>query len=480
MLRTAKVAGRRVSVAAAFGVVLGLGLSTCGAAQSLNETLAAAYRSNPSLHAERARLRAVDENVALARSGFLPTVGASVAGRIDNTQSSTTENVANGINGESRSNSYGVAVHQPVFRGFRTVNAVNQAEASRLAGQETLRTAEQTVLLAAVTAHMDVVTSLRLVQASERSVSLLRQLLSQTERRFKDSDVTQTDVALSRSRFAGATVTLEAARANYKASRARFEEVVGLAPANLRYPRLPLRLLPPSLEAALDAANEESPIIGAAYFREIAAHHAANTITGELLPEIGINGSYSHEEITGAGAGITNSIAAEIRMSVPIFDGGAVRSRVRQAKHIQYSLRQEVEQYRNQVRQQTISVWSIYSANSVQAQGRRVQLQSVEIALKGLREEEALGQRTVGNVLDGLQEVINAQVGLALIERDTIVNAYAVLASVGRLTMNNIAVIDEQEIYRPEEHAAKVRHDAWTTAVTYGDKEPDKRRSPAQ
>jgi outer membrane protein len=414
-------------------------------------------------------LRAVDENITQARSGFLPTIAATGAGRLSNERSTTQDSVVSGLNGESRHGTYGVALRQPIFRGFRTQNAVSQAEAATRAGQETLRNVEQTVLLAAITAHMDVVVSRRLVQLAERSVRLLSEFLGQMERRFKENDVTLTDVELSRSRLAAAKVTLETARAAYKASRARFEEVAGIPALNLRYPPRPTRLLPVSLEAAVEAAGNESPVIGSAYFREVAAHFAVNTVGGELLPEVFLSGDYEHEDISGAGAGRTTTRDLEVRMNVPIFDGGLTRSRVRQAKELQFSLRQELEQFRNQVRQQVITAWSAAKANDAQVEGRKTQLRSVEIALKGLREEEALGQRTVANVLDALQEVVLAETALTGVERDRVVNAYALLASVGRLTIENLGLLDPRDIYEPEVHAENVRHDVWSTTITYGD-----------
>jgi len=467
------------------GAMLGLGGAAFG--QSLNETISTAYQMNPALDAQRARLRATDENIPQARAGFLPTISATGARGVTNTQSTNSQNVTvvspqntvSSGNGESRSTNYAITLKQPVFSGFRTYNAVNQAEAETRAGQETLRDVEQTVLLAAVTAHMDVVINRRLVLLAERNLALLTKLLGVTGKRFQDSDVTTTDVQQARSRRAGAMVVLESARASYKSSRARYQEVVGIVPSNLEVPPLPKRLLPSTLDMAIEATLAENPVVGAAYFREMAAQYPVKIIRGEQLPDVAINGSYSEDNISGVGAGRTRTAEVEARMTIPIFEGGLIHSRVRQAKEVLVSLQQELKQTRNQAKQRTTSAWSIFKANESQLQARRVQLRSAELALSGIRQEEALGQRTIANVLDSQQEAVNAEAGLRGAEHDTLVNAYALLAAIGRLTIKQLEI--EQHVYDATAHADQVRHQIWgTTTVTYGDgnSDPDAARTP--
>jgi outer membrane protein len=452
--------------------------------QTLNDTLVSAYHFSPIIQAERARLRAIDENVPQARAGFLPSVSASGDARITNTRTgtrngqgtsttvSTLSGTATNGSGESRGTLYGVTVRQPIFRGFRTINAVNRAEALVRAGREQLRSTEQTVLLAAITAHADVMATLRQAQLAERSQKLLTTMLDLVERRLKDQDVSKIDVEQTRSRRAGAVASLQAAQAAYKAARARYEEVVGIDPGNLRGAKLATALLPPTLTAAVESALAENPVIAAAYFRESAAEFDVRTIRGELLPELSINGAYSGEDVSGVGAGQARTAEVLGRLTVPIFEGGVINSRIRQAKEIQYSFQREVEQARNQARQQVQSAWALFKSNDQQVAARKIQLDSALKALKGIRELEGLGQRIIGNVLDAQQDVVVAETTLVNAERDRLIAGYAVAAAIGRLTMETLSVVDTSEIYAPQAHADAVRNELWSTTVTDADGKP--------
>src|SRR5690606_15065859 len=138
---------------------------------------------------------------------------------------------------ETKPSGYSVNMVQPIFSGFRTINAVNEQEANVRAARETLRAVEQSILLQAVTAFMDVVRDQAIVRLRENNVNVLTRELKATEDRFSVGEVTRTDVAQAQARRAGAVSDLDLARANLKTSRATYERVVGHAPGNLVEPR---------------------------------------------------------------------------------------------------------------------------------------------------------------------------------------------------------------------------------------------------
>ena len=180
---------------------------------------------------------------------------------------------------------------QPIFRGFRTKNAVSAAEATVRAGWETLRIAESSVLLEAVTAYMDVVRDQAIVRLRENNVTVLTRDLQATQDRFNVGEVTRTDVAQAQARRAGAVAALDLARANLKTSRATFERVVGHPPSNLVEPR-PSRLVPKTLAESTEIAARESPSVVAALYREQAARFAIDLIRGERLPTVQLEANY--------------------------------------------------------------------------------------------------------------------------------------------------------------------------------------------
>ncbi len=204
-------------------------------AEMCNDALSSAYRYNPQLDAERARLRATDENVPIARSGYRPqiNVDADINWRHTNVRPDARRAIEWAAKGSIYPKGYTVDLVQPIFTGFQTFNAVNEAEAGVRAGRETLRGVEQDVFRDAVTAYMDVVANQAIVRERETNVNVLTRELKATEDRFSVGEVTRTDVAQSQARRALAVSDLDRARADLKTFRGTFERVVGHAPSNL-------------------------------------------------------------------------------------------------------------------------------------------------------------------------------------------------------------------------------------------------------
>ena len=433
-------------------------------ADTLKQSLAAAYKYNPRLDAERARLRATDEEVARAKSGYRP----SINGQADITGQDTRTRPGGAGNGGNTAKGYSINLVQPLFRGFQTTNAVNEAEAAVRAGRETLRDVERQVLTEAVTFYMDVVRDQAIVRLQESNVSVLTRELKATQERFAVGEVTRTDVSQAIARRAGSVSQLDLAKANLKTSRASFERVTGNPPSNLTDPAVPEKLLPKSLEEATAIGVRENALVVAALYREQGARYTVDRIRGELLPTVQLEASYSErfdpsrlieESETGTVAG---------RVNVPIYDaGGEVYARVRQAKHTHVSRMQEIEQVRTEVRQSVIAAWSQMQAARAQLVSDQVQVDANRTALSGVREEEKVGQRTLLDVLDAEQELLNAEVTLATTRRNLVVASHNVLAAMGRLDSLTLGTVGQ--IYDPEQNSLETRRKWWGLSITHGD-----------
>ncbi|HET8645492.1 MAG TPA: TolC family protein, partial [Vicinamibacteria bacterium] len=283
----------RIDASSAVAAVL-VALLVCAApspvrAETLLEALAAAYKFNPRLDAGRALQRATDEEVPRALSGYRP----QVTGSADTSyQKQITEGPLVSSNTESNPRGYTVGAVQPLFRGFRTVSAVSAAEATVRAGWETLRITEASVLLEAVTAYGDVVRDTAIVKLRENNVTVLTRDLRATQDRFNVGEVTRTDVAQAQARRAAAVAALDLARANLKTSRAAFERTIGHPPSNVVEAR-PSKLVPKTVQEAVEISARESPNVVAALYREQAARFAIDLIRGELLPTVQLEANYT-------------------------------------------------------------------------------------------------------------------------------------------------------------------------------------------
>ncbi len=435
-------------------------------AETLTQALSAAYKFNPKLDAARAAQRATDEEVPRALSGYRP----SITGQATTGYQATNSNVGTANTGSLHPRTYSVGAVQPIFRGFRTINAVNGAEATVRAGRETLRLSEQSVLLEAVTAFGDVVRDQNIVKLRENNVTVLTRDLKATQDRFNVGEVTRTDVAQAQARRAAAVSALDLAKANLQSSRASFERVIGHPPSGLVAPN-PTKLVPKSQQDAIEIALRESPTIVAALYREQAARFAIETIRGELLPTVQLETNYGKSfDTTPTATGSISEIEQTTvtgRVTVPFYTGGEVQARVRQAKHTHVQRLQEIEQNRTEQQAQVVQAWSNMVAARAQVESDQASVNANRIALAGVREEERVGQRTLLDVLNAEQELLNSEVNLATDRRNLLVASYSVLAAIGRLNAQELAV--SESVYDPEENYHKTRRKAFDTSITYGD-----------
>ncbi len=456
------------AVGAAYLIAVGCLLAPAPAsAETLHQALAAAYKYNPEIDAERARLRATDEDVSVANSGFPP----NIVGSADVTRDWQRTRPSSPNDGGQTSKGYSVNLTQPIFNGFRTINAVNEAEAFVRAGRELLRTTEQSILLQAVTAFMDVIRDQAIVRLRENNVNVLSRELQATRDRFAVGEVTRTDVAQAEARRAASLSALDLARSNLKISRATFERVIGHPPSRLTEPP-PYSRIPKSQDEAISVATRESPEVVAALYREQAARFTVERIWGELLPTVSLEAGYNERFTPTDAIDAREGATVSGRVNIPIYEGGQVHARVRQAKHVHLSRLQEIEQARTIAREAVLAAWAQLTAARAQLESDQIAVTAARTALTGVREEQKVGQRTILDVLNAEQEYLATQVQLETTRRNLVVNSYLVLQSVGRLNSEYLSLTNL--VYDPEVHYSEVRRKWWGISITHSDGRQEK------
>src|SRR5262245_56531608 len=460
-------------------------------AETIEEALADAYLINPVLNAERARVRAIDEEVALAKSGLRPFIFGSAdtsflntntsvnQGSGCNTLSSDTGLLTGPVNqafptnaptttgaiplsdafgqgnaqeddGVTHPRGYAVNLTQPLFEGFRNLNAIRQAKSTVQAAREALRTVEQTVLLDAATAYVNVVRDQAIVRLRENDVAVLTEQLKATKDRFDVGEVTRTDVAQAEARRSEALATLAAAQANLKASRAAYEQIVGHPPGNLVTPASIRHLLPSTLDEAMTLGDGENPLILATVYNEESSLYAVERIMGEMLPDVQLEAQYEKRFDTFSTSDSQETTRVVGRLNVPFYQGGGVSARVRQAKETNNQLKKEVEDARLRVHADVIANWGILQSSGPAITSAEAAVAANKIALTGVREEEKVGQRTTLDVLDAQRELLNSQIGLVTALRDRVVAEYALYTAVGRMDAQTLGL--RVPYYDPIEH----------------------------
>ncbi len=440
--------------AAALGILVsfGLGAGAPAKAQTLGEALANAYTTNPTLRAARAGLRGVNEGVPQALSNWRPEV--TVAGSVGKQHTDQTQ--AFFTNKESSTPTRGsLTVTQPIYRGGRTIAETMAAENDVRSQRLDLISVEQTVLLNGIQAYMDVWRDQSVVNLNTNNERVIRRQLEATQDRFTVGEVTRTDVAQANTRLATATAQRIASEGILASNKAVFQEVTGLQPSELSAPRLTAKL-PASLEDAVALATARNPGVLAATYAEKAARNRIREVVGEFLPDVQLSAQASRNDDTSQRDSTIKqaSILAEVR--IPLYQQGAVSSRVRQAKQITSQRRVEIEERRRQAEQEAISAWENLQTARAQIVSFESGVSSAEIALEGVTQENLVGARTILDILDAEQELLDSQVNLVRSQRDEVVTSFQVMAAIGRLTAPDLGLA--VAVYDPETDYRKVRN----------------------
>ncbi len=413
-------------------------------ADTLREALALAYANNPGLQAARAQLRAVDETVPIALSGWRPRV--SIAGDVTRRRNETViqgaiDSGALFAGGTTlrTSQSTSLSVSQPLFQGFRTQADTAQAKANVQAQRARLQTSEQQVILDAATAYFDVLRDTAIVELRTHDVQVLTRQLEATQDRFRVGEITRTDVAQAEARLSASVSARILAEGNLQRSRAAYVNVIGKPPEDLVTPD-PLGTLPTSVDRALIAASENNPNVVAATYTAEAAQENIKSVRGELLPSLSLDGQLSKGWDTVADQSTAESASARLALTVPLYQGGATYARLRQAKHTAGQRRLEADQARLDARESATSTWEAYQSARASIAAIETQIVASEIALEGVQREAEVGARTVLDVLDAEQELLDARVSLVTAQRDQLVASLQLLSSVGGLTAEDLGL----------------------------------------
>ncbi|MCZ4282645.1 TolC family outer membrane protein [Kiloniella laminariae] len=423
-------------------------------AQSLNDALVKAYETNPTLSSAQTGLKSVNESVPQALSNWRPQVTLSGSAGVRRTD---TDAPSGDSTDTTQPLNATLQVTQSLYRGGRTVAATEQAENLVLAQRANVVAVEQDVLLKAVSAYASVWRDQAVLELNVNNEKVLARQLEATKDRFEVGELTRTDVAQSESRLATATAKRIASEGTLNTSKAAYIEIVGAEPIQLERPN-PFGTPPASQSELLGVALENNPSVLAAKYNELAAIKQVREVTGELYPEVALVGSVSRSDETSSKD--VDSTSGEIiaQVTVPLYQQGLVSSRVRQAKQDANQRRIQIAEQSRSIEQQGVSSWENLVTAQAQIQSFTSAVEAAEIALEGVRQEEEVGERTILDVLDAEQELLDAQVNLVSAERDEVIATYQVLGAMGQLTAQYLGL--PVNLFDPAADYNKVR-DKW-------------------
>ena len=428
------------------------GMSGPAWAETLKDALALAYQTNPTLLAQRANQRALDESIVQARAGLRPQLDVTLSANYSRSDSATlgvTETDTGGVS---------IGLSQTLWSGGRIGHGISAAEAEILAGRENLRDIEQSVLASVIQAYADVLRDDEILAIRQSNLGVLQRQLEEASARFEVGEITRTDVAQSESRLAQSEADLANARAQLSVSRAVYAAVVGQAPGDLApMPELPG--VPTDFDNALDVALMDNPSIRAAGYSLRAAEANVAAAKAEYMPSARLTASYGGST---ADLGNLNDIADETRfqagatISVPLFTGGLNSSRVAQALERANVAQISVEGERRSTLQAVSSAYAQSISARATLQAGEEAVRAATVAAEGVRQEAQVGLRTTLDVLNQELELRNAQITLASARRNEYVAQANLLAAMGRLEGQDLDA--SMSVYDPVANYDRVRN----------------------
>ncbi|WP_120716889.1 TolC family outer membrane protein [Tsuneonella amylolytica] len=441
-------------------------------ADTLREALNGAYRTNPTLQAARAQQRATDETVPIAKASGRPNANANVQ-YVEFLKQGSTSIFApdRAVNGQ-------LNLSVPVYSGGAVKNQIRAAVTRVEAGQADLRGTESAIFTQVVAAYMDVIRGEALVGLNASQVQVLQVNSQATSDRFEIGDLTRTDVAQSQSRLALAQGNLETARSNLISARETYIQLTGMAPDDLQPPP-PLPGLPASVSDAVAAALQDNPDIIAARERALAAGYDIDVAGAGRLPQVSVvTGSTYNNYLGSLGGSIVQpgvatpqtSTAAQVgvQLQVPLFQGGRPAAQERQAQaRSAAALEQQIAAERDVIAQ-VRSAWASWQAATQIIASNQTAVDAATLSLEGVRAENTVGNRTILDILNAEQELVNARAQLITARRNAYVAGFSLLAAMGRAEARDLGLGDDGPLYDPQINYDRVKNKWWDWS-----KEPD-------
>lgn len=428
---------------AAVAIILTSAVAAPVRADDLRDALVNAYRTNPTLEAARANQRAVDENVPIARSSGLPSLSGV------STYTEFAKKSANNFTSPDRDLDAQASISVPLYSGGAVRNSLRAAETRVSAGKNDLRSSESSIFTQTVAAYLDVIANEAVVGLNRKNVDVLAVNYKATSDQFEIGNVTRTDVAQSNSRLALARGQLRNAEANLVSAREKYIQVVGKAPVDLAPPP-PLPQLPASPDEAVAIALQNNPDLAAAQLRSKAAGYDVKVAGAGRLPKVSAFGGvdYTNYFNTLGGSAFPAGTFAQsqttaqfgVRATIPLFQGGlpAAQQRQAQARESQ-ALEQEVGVER-QVIAGVRSAYSEWRAATEVIATNQTAVDAAALSLEGVRAERTVGNRTVLDILNAEQELLNAQVQLVTARRNAYVAGFNLISAMGKAEAKDLGL----------------------------------------
>lgn len=399
-------------------------------AQSLSQMLYDVYDNNEDIRAEEAGQAIRRAEIDKARSAMVPSLSATGSHTVGRERSKS------GTTRRTRTSQYGISANHRLFNGFQDRNKVVRSRYEYASGLHTVRGRETEILLDAVRAYMDVYSARQMISLRRRHVDNLQQQRRATSARIRAGELTRTDLSRTEALLSRARASLSGAQADLGAAVGQFEALVGYRPAKLHYPQMPRGFVAKSAKDAERKAMAMHPQLRAARATNKALDYGVKAAQGALLPSVDVSAGLTRSHTSAGKTTPDNEQSLSLRLSLPIFDGGARQADIKKAKAERTQARYRSSSLAAKIRSQARERYLRYQSSKAVVRQAKAEVRAAKDTLRGIRIEEKAGQRSFLDVLDAEVALLDAREVEIYARADSAIAIYAYLASTGQLTVS--------------------------------------------
>ncbi|HWA18984.1 MAG TPA: TolC family outer membrane protein [Devosia sp.] len=409
--------------------------SAAQAAESLISALTSAYLNNPSIMSALLNVYSTAENIVVAKSAKLPSIGATATATQGYSFDSpfTIDPTVN----------IGLSYSQRLYDGSKSDADIEAARALTELSRYSLQNSEQNVLLAVVQAYMGVIRDTQLVQLRQENISFFQKQVDSANDRLNVGEGTKIDVSQAEARLAQGTAAYQSAISSLANSRASYERYVGHKPQGLsgEVPKLS-NLIPKSVDAAVAEGTTSHPAVRMARASIRAAQASSESAAAAFAPTLDFIASIG-STVIGASPPQSSPVPSgsfRLSLTVPIYSGGRNGANLRKANINEIKSEVDALAARDQIQEAVISAWSAYQNAAAQISAAESGVSAGELALQGVIEQRDVGQLTTLDVLNAQSELTSVREGLIQARAGRVIALFALISATGHLTAADLGL----------------------------------------
>ena len=401
-------------------------------ANTLFDSLNSAYLNNSKLNAERANMRASKEEKRESVSEFLPSV--TISGYISE-QDNTGGSVSN-----FKPSEQSLEIEQKLFQGFSGVSNFKKTMYGQNLSEFKLKKIEQETLLAAATAHTDLLLNKKKVNIYIMNVDLLERQTETDQNRLEKGEINLADLAQSETFLAGARAELITAKNSLVTSKANFEKIIGKKPSeNIQEIKETNLNLPESLATAYNISKSESPDLQIAMLEYKQSKMDVVIAGSKLSPSATLSYKIAEQDDFSATVQDRTQQTLKATATWPLFAGGSNLFSLRKAQEFRNQKELLFQDSKKTVKTDVANAWSNYQSSKSVLDSIITQVKAAEIANEGITlEYESGNSRTTLEVIQSKVILLESRISLATSERNFLISQFNLLSSIGRLTARQL------------------------------------------